>query len=75
MIQYFKKKQSMIWVTAITLALFFAYSCNDNSEKKSEAEVEVATPEAPAPQDSLPPIDSNATPRPDGIKTQPPQQN
>lgn len=80
MLNIHRKKQPIIVAVAMLLVSVFAFSCNGNDKKKTEPEVEVA-PAAVEPTvtdqnsntDSLPPIDTGASARPDGIKTQPPQ--
>jgi len=62
------------WVLALVITSAMVVACNNEGEKTPEATTD--TPAAAAPvvtdtlkTDSLPPVDSNATTRPDGSTT------
>jgi hypothetical protein len=61
------------WIVALVITSSMAVACGGEGEKPAETTDTVVTP-APAvtdttKQDSLPPVDTNATTRPDGKPT------
>lgn len=71
--QILKKRQPKIWVFALCFSLAFAIGCNGDSKDKKEPEkpaMESGTVTEKSTTDSLPPLDSNASSRPEDIKNE-----
>lgn len=68
--QIIKKFHPYSWMMAIIIfATVLIVGCNNESGKTEEIKVEAAPVEPKAAPDSLPPIDTLATPRPEPRKT------
>lgn len=68
--QIIKKIKLLIGVCAMLLVIGITVGCNSGTEKSEDpASVEAPATEQSVSQDSLPPLDSSASARPEGVKT------
>lgn len=66
------KSQLIRWIAALTVSVALFSACGGEEKKSEEATTPPATEQAapaPAPTDTLPPIDTSASSRPDPRKT------